>query len=393
MQEYKVRNKLWPRPSIIYLRDEIYGPSPPSVYVGWRNYPKVVIGPSIARESEHASLYDYPESWLGIGLGELIKMRLSMIYGLRKANIEDVWSYGILKLQEIALSNKPVDIEMNVLRKGLIRPMLTRELPPLGPRTILQSLRIAGNVSLEKPIERVYYDTDLRANEAIIELYLNKVPISRIQKALSVGALGAMRVRKLVPTRWAITAVDDIISKELVKRVKELKELNEFLLYVGYGYDNLFIAILMPGPWNFEWMEAWFPGSAWNTEGTKVSIESDWEGPKGRTTYPSIGGCYYASKLAVAEHLVNGLRREATVMLYREIYEGFNIPVGVWFVREFLRRLFKEKPRKFSSLLEVKEFLKKVTRVPVDIWWRKSYILRNYGKGRSLYEFIKKEKR
>ena len=392
MREYKVRNKLWSRPSIIYLGDEIQGPSPPSVYVGWRDYPKVFIGPSIAQDPKYASLYDYPEGWLGIELRNLVRMRLSMIYGLRKADVKGVWSYGVLKLQEIALSRRPVDIEMNILRKGFMKPVLNPEVPPLGPRAILKSLRVMGNVSFEKPVERVYYDTDLRADKAVVELYLNKVPVSRIQKALSVGALGTGRLRKLVPTRWAITAVDDIISKELVKKIKGLKELNEFLLYVGSGYDNLFIAVLMPGPWSFEWMEAWFPGSTWNPEGNRVSIENDWEGPEGRTTYPSIGGCYYASKLAVAEHLLNGLRREATVMLYREIYEGFNIPLGVWFVREFLRRLFKEKPKKFSSLPEVKESLKGATRVPVDVWWRKSHILRNYGKRRGLHEFVKREK-
>ncbi len=388
MREHKVRNRLWSKPSINYLREKIQGPSPPSIYIGWKGYPKVVAGPSTVPEAIYASLYDLPESWLGIRFKELVRLRLSMIYGLTRAEVKDVWNYRILKLQEIALSRKPVDLEMSILRKAFLKPLLTPEVPPIGPRAILKSLRVIGNAFLEKPVESVYYDTDLRAEKAVIKLYLNRIPVSRIQKALSIGALGNGRLRRLVPTRWAITAVDDVISKDLVRRVKSLKELNEFFLYVGEGYDNLFIAILIPGPWSFEWMEAWFPGSAWNLNGRKVSIESDCEGPKGRTSYPSIGGCYYASKLAIAEHLLNRLRRVATVMLYREVYKGFNIPIGVWFVREFLRKLFKGKPKKFSSLEEVKESLKGVTKVPINVWWRNSHILRNHGKRRSLYEFM-----
>ena len=52
-------------------------------------------------------------------------------------------------------------------------------------------------------------------------------------------------------------------------------------------------------------------------------------GIPGRRDYPAIGGCYYASRLAVLEAL-RSIRRLAAVITWREIYEGFDLPVGVW---------------------------------------------------------------
>jgi hypothetical protein len=123
-------------------------------------------------------------------------------------------------------------------------------------------------------------------------------------------------------------------------------------------------------------MEAWFPGSTWNRFGGDVEVEGDYEGLKGRSEYPDIGGCYYAARLASTEALLR-MKRQATVILWREIYEGFNIPIGVWFVRENLRAMFNDKPKSFTSINEVLNYLRvnKITRVPLDVWVRKSKLM------------------
>lgn len=369
---------------------EVSGSSPPSVYVGWVGYPKVVAGPSAPPGERSTEIYDLPERWLSLKLDDILSMRLTLISGLTRVEVKDVWSSSMMKLQEIALSERPIDIEMVLKKPPEVKVVLSDEAPPMGPRGPLRNLKVVGNASFGKPVEKVYYDTDLKATEAIVSLYKSGIPVSRIQKALSVGALGTGRRRKLVPTRWSITAVDDTVSRALVKEVKKLKELGTHLLYVMRKDQNLFVAILSPGPWSFEWMEAWFPGSTWNPRGREPVIEGDWEGPKGRTEYASIGGCYYAARLATAEYMLNVLKRVGTAVLYREIYEGFNIPIGVWFVRESLRELFRKPPLKFSSLDEVRQFLREITRVPVGVWWRRSHILTQMARRRTLDEFAGK---
>ena len=60
---------------------------------------------------------------------------------------------------------------------------------------------------------------------------------------------------------------------------------------------------MIPQQWSYESMEAWYPGTVWNPNGTSIAIFSDWEGNSGRTTYAQIGGCYYSARLAVCEQL------------------------------------------------------------------------------------------
>ncbi|TRM96066.1 hypothetical protein DMP16_07905, partial [Sulfolobus sp. B1] len=95
-----------------------------------------------------------------------------------------------------------------------------------------------------------------------------------------------------------------------------------------------------------------------------------------RKDYPEIGGCYYASRLGVTEHLYER-RKQATAILWREIYEGFNLPIGVWFVRENVREMFKNKPLIFDSIEPVFTYLKEILRVDLKKWLSKSML--NYN--------------
>jgi hypothetical protein len=52
---------------------------------------------------------------------------------------------------------------------------------------------------------------------------------------------------------------------------------------------------MSPEEWSYELVEAWFPGTTWNPSGQHVGICSDWEPYEGRSSYASIGGCYYAA--------------------------------------------------------------------------------------------------
>ena len=85
-------------------------------------------------------------------------------------------------------------------------------------------------------------------------------------------------------------------------------------------------------------MEAWYPGTIWNPDGSSAVIFSDWEGYDGRTTYTDIGGCYYAARSAVSELLMKE-RLQATVIVLREAHPGYIMPVGVWQVREIIPNL------------------------------------------------------
>ncbi len=347
-------------------------PSPPSVFVGRVGYPRVRVAPAVASAGGEAGLYERPEEWLGLPLEEVLRMRLGLVRGVLQADVRKPGALEEIAL--LAMSSKPVEVEVRFARPPRTGVRLDPFTPPFGPAGEAERVRLLGNPAVPKPLERVYGDEGLRAEEAVVYLYESGVPVSQIQRAFSVGALGSSRLRRLVPTRWSITAVDDIISRYLLERVKRLEHLDKYLFFERKYADNTFVAILAPGPWSYEWIEAWFPHTTWNP-GLTVEVEGDWEGFRGRTTYASLGGCYYAARLATAEYLLR-LGRQATAVLIREIYEGFFLPIGVWFVRENVRQLFAARPEQYDSLGEVLERLSRATRLPLSTWISASRLLR-----------------
>ena len=80
---------------------------------------------------------------------------------------------------------------------------------------------IKNKTTVDFKIDKVHQDTDLNATEAVNYLYHEGIPVSKIQKTFSVGSLGVRGLRKLVPTRWSITAVDNMISLNLIEKIKK----------------------------------------------------------------------------------------------------------------------------------------------------------------------------
>jgi hypothetical protein len=213
--------------------------------------------------------------------------------------------------------------------------------------------------------------------------------VTKIQKAFSIGAFGIEKNRRLVPTRWSITAVDDIISKNLAEQVKTFPEINEFRVYESVYMDNVFEILMIPAAWRYESMEAWYPGTVWNPNGKNTAIYSDWEGNDGRTTYAQIGGCYYSGRLAVCERLIRE-RRQATAIVLREARPGY-MPMGVWQVRENVRNAMRQKPYLFNTLAESLKYVSSRLEIPLQRWIQQSELLKQALFQRRITDFLRQQ--
>lgn len=180
--------------------------------------------------------------------------------------------------------------------------------------------------------------------------------------------------KKLVPTRWSITAMDDIIGKNLMKEIRQNKSINNFLVFSSDYMDNHFTILFMPGSWQFENFEAWAPGSNWCFS-SSVEISEEYEPYKGRSDYArsQVGG-YYASRLAITEAL-KSMRRQASVVVFREIGSDYSIPLGVWQVRENVRNAFRTAPKSFSSKEDALHYVSSKLRIPLREYLKRSRIL------------------
>ncbi|MEM2394785.1 MAG: Nre family DNA repair protein, partial [Candidatus Bathyarchaeia archaeon] len=337
--------------------EDIFGASPPSVFVGRIGYPYVYAGPLVPPVIADTSIYDLPEFWFGKSIDEIVGFRSMLIRGKHRVHVQKFEDAGriIEQTRELALAMNPVDVELILKKKPRGFIVLDDEVQPFGPSAPIRDLRV-GNTHWDHQIEKAYYDTDLKATEAVLELYQKGVLVTKIQRAFSMGAFGLKRNRRLVPTRWSITAVDSILSKYLMEKVKTFPEISEYRVYESRYLDNIFEVLMIPGRWSYEAIEAWYPGTVWNPYGRSIVMYSDWEGYEGRTTYAEIGGCYYAARLAVCELLVKE-QRQATVIVLREAHPGYIMPVGVWQVRENVRNAMRQKPFTFKTLDEALKFI------------------------------------
>jgi DNA repair protein NreA len=324
--------------------NHVEGSSPPGVFVGRLGYPKVSIGPLVPPQFGETTIMDTPEQWLGRPIEKIVDYRFSLVRGNTRASVTDAAKpTGMLeKLHELSMAARPVDSELRLTKAPRRVLMLSEESQPFGPSAPLENFRLSS-VSVDRSIEKAYYDRDLRATDALFSLYRQGVLVTRIQRAFSVGMFGVGARRRIVPTRWSITAVDSALSSTLISRVKDHPTIDKYRVYSYSVYDNQYVAILLPEPWRFEWIEAWFPNTTWNQFTSEPYQIGDYEEYFGRRTYAKVGGCYYSTRLAVTEAL-DAERRQAAAIVLRETYPGYIMPLGVWNVRESIRRLMKQAP-------------------------------------------------
>ncbi len=381
--KYHSRDKV--RPLIDTLR--LGGSSPPSVFIGRIGYPKVAIGPMIPPIMGDTSVIDTPELWLDRSIDDIVDFRSMLIRGKHNVDVFDVESSNKIVgyTRELALAKNSVFTDAIFTKKPIGKIAFFDDAQPHGPSAPLKRFDIS-NPKYEQHIEKAFYDTDLKSRDAIFNLYKDGIKISKIQRACSVGAFGIKKFRRFVPTRWSITAVDSNIGENLMKNTKTYPWINEFRVYYHNQFDNRWAVMMMPSEWQYELIEAWYPNTTWNPYGRSISIFNSYEFYKGRRTYAEIGGCYYAARLSVNE-VLNKERRQAGTVILREAHPGYIMPIGVWNVRESVRKALKEPFRKFDTLDQALIYISEKMDIPLQRWIRNSAVLKNQLYQKRLEDF------
>ncbi len=333
---------------------EVKGATPPSVVVGESGYPKVSVILNVPPNvfGSEAKDFEDPLHWWGrLRLNDIIRRRSSMISLITKLTVNNAMKLYEREISVAAASVRPVDGEALLESSPRPRLMFNAGLDPLGPSAKVKYIKIVGNPVLPKQLESMIWD-DLPAFKAVEELYAKGVDIYTIIRSLSLGLLGRIRKRRLVPTRWAITAVDRVLTKHLLKRIRYFKDIGSVELYVNEYLGNRFIVILYPGRPVIEWIEIWHPLSVFTKGASEPVIVYNRSNPLGETI--SIDGGFDAARLAVVESLARRGRRASAIIL-REVTPDYYVSVGNWHIRETMRRALRDKPETLCSLHEAVE--------------------------------------
>jgi|TARA_Y100000310_G_scaffold124950_2_gene123769 hypothetical protein len=361
-----------------------------SVFVGRYNYPNVNVGIlEPPQQSEDSWLYDAPIYWAehDFQIPKIVELRSSLINSRFKSNILDARkNTKFLDIgKEVAMSSKPVDIEVNLHKKPRFKLNIDSHTLPMGPSAQLKQIKLTENPKIHPKIEKVVSDTDLKASDALKILYKSKFDENSLTKLLSIGNLGLKKNRKLVPTRFSITAVDSNIGNNLVNEIKQHQE-SGYLAYFGGYLGNYFLILFFPEVYSYELFETYVP-----TFNRKKQFTSDFEPYGGRKSYAeSTAGGFYASRLAALEKL-KGIRKQASVLVLRFITDEYTIPLGVFVVRESVRKTLSNKPLEFGSkelmLKYAKLLIRKKFNIDVYDLLKHSKVLKNIIHQRKLTKF------
>ena len=311
-----------------------YQGSSPSVFIGSFGYPEVQGGPLLVNDT------DNPPDWLArnLGMEDIVDIRARTIRG--RSALHAIAG----NLQEIALSSRPLDVDVAFEKPVAFSLNFDGTIAPVGFTGSVKTLEIGSNARVERVVDRITSDTDIVANEAVVALKESAIDVYRISGLMTAGLLG--RRRKFVPTRWAITAVDDTLSTSMKKEIARYPPVEEIRLFTAEIFGNRIICMLLPGDWKYEMIEIWGRHSLWG--GEDDVIVQDREGMK-KKGYSPISGAYYSARLAVCEYL-SQVKRSARVIILRSVSGDYWAPLGTWVIREATRKAMSRPPVICESL-------------------------------------------
>ncbi len=247
-------------------------------------------------------------------------------------------------LQDIALSQNPLDVEVSFEKPVAFNLAFDGTIAPVGLSGQVRKLDVLGNANVARIVDRITSDTDIVATDACVTLAESGTDVYQISKLMTAGLLG--KRRKFVPTKWAITAVDDTVSTKLKREISRFSPLEEIRLFSAEIFGNRIVCILVPGDWRYEMVEIWGSHTLWG--GDEPMIVQDREGIK-KSGYSPISGAYYSARLAACEYLKK-IKRSARVVIIRSVSKEYWAPLGTWVIREATRKAMQNPPEIFGSI-------------------------------------------
>lgn len=361
----------------------IFGASPPAAFVGSWGYPKVFAGPLVPPVSGiDSAIMDDPSLWLDRSFDEILRYRFALVRGKRAINVHvarDPPRY-LRTVQEVVMASRSTDTEMTLKKRARLKVTFTARAAPIGPSGVVERVVLGENPAVPKKVDTVVADVDLKAQQGILELFSAGIPERQITRMFAVGLLGTGKLRRLVPTEWSITAVDDILGKALRKDVRKHPWINEYAVFGHRALGNNVQIMMLPSSWMFEAFETWLTS-------TQPVVERDFELGRGRNAYATeLAGAYYATRVPVLEHLIR-VRRQAAVLVFMEVYPDW-IPLGVWRFRELCREALHRGAVRFATLREACDVLNQRLCLPLEVWLRRSRVLPAYTSQMRITQFL-----
>lgn len=360
---------------------EFSGSSPPEIFVGKWNYPNVYAGILSPEEYGNTEILSSSEKWHEnkLPISEIIRNRNKLIYGRAQSYIKNPNTKFMSIVQEVAMTHKSIATEFKLKKPITKNDENDSRIPLISKAAQVESVRLQENASIKPKIDYLVNDKEVKSSTALLELEKSGISNENLVKILSAGLLGIGHRRKLVPTRWSITAVDDTLSKNKLEKIRYFPEIQTFEVFSSEYLGNHYEFLLLPEKWSFEVIEI---------SAKSLGVWHDYESFFPRKRYAeSVTGAYYANRLALSEYLEK-IKRQCQCITFREVRPEYSIPLGVGILRQTSRDAFSKPAKKFNTLKEALQDIQSRLRIDLDTFLSKSITLQNYGKQKKLTQFF-----
>lgn len=350
----------------------------PKNFVFEKNYPNLSLGP-LGNFKKELTKDSNPRKWINKDFNIVKKEKKSqvVIYDHYNKNLARKPNKQLENMQLLSQGIKSTELEANFETK------ITRVVDDFSGINnygyLSKDIKIIDNIKIPKIIDKVVNDTDLKATTGVLEIYNKRKDVYKIQDIFSVGLLGMKKNSVLVPTKWAITSVDEIVSKnKILEKIMCFPIIDDFRIFFYQAYKNKFVVLLLPENWGFENIEIT----------TDLEIMKDYEINYPRKKYAfSVTGGYYATRLSVCEYLET-IKKQARVIVFREIEKGYKSE-GVWLVREAVKKALSNDVKTFEDLSSAIKEISKHFLVDVNVYKKESKILEDFKKQKKISDFWK----
>ena len=346
--------------------------SPPGVTVEAIKYPLMTVGILAATDAqEYLSIFDHPESWTGLNRETILSMRRELYRFTIPINARTMKSSEFIEvLQTIALSVSPVAIEVETAN------LPPRNLHPLGgqlpasPAVEIQSIEIVSEPEISRVAQRIT-QLDIPASESAWKLLDYDYSLDQVARLMSVGLLGRIDGRRLVPTRGAYKAViDGYINRSLIELIEKPKA-SSYRVFTSELLGENFTILVQPGEPRVDYLRI---------ERTQKGLErgASFERLKVAVTDPKTAVFADHARFSAYEKLVQH-QENSHMTIFHFARSNKNNILGPWVVRAGVKDALESNPLELDNRENSLTVLESLLSPSLAVWTERNTLLDSFS--------------
>jgi hypothetical protein len=346
--------------------------SPPGIAIEAAKYPVLRAGILASTDpSEYLSIYDHPESWMGLDREAIISMRRRLYRFTVPIDARAMEpSHFVEALQTIALSVSPVAIEVETANLPPRNLYPLRGQLPASSQAEISSIEIVSEPEISRVAKRIT-ELDVPASQSAWKLLDYDYSLDQVARLMSVGLLGRLDSRRLVPTRGAYKAVIDAFVSRCLIELSEKPISSTYRIGMSEIHGENFTVFAQPGKPSVDYFRI---------ERTQKGFERDvsLEGVKNVTIDSKTSVFADHARFSAYQDIIKQ-NESAHLAVFHYARNNNNSVLGPWLVRAGVCAALESDPVILDSKENALTVLDSLLLPDISVWTKENSLLDDFG--------------